>query len=157
MNTNRSKPYIFFLLLIIVFNTNAQNAFRKQLAIIPALSTTQFYGFTFGTELQAIKKINNNNSLFFAAGFNHFFGTVKANGYTVLPFKTGIRFNISENLYSSIAVGVGIGLNKLYNTGFVWSPSIGYTMQKIDVGIEYQDFIEHIYTKQIGFKVAYIL
>lgn len=138
-------------------NTNAQKAFRKQLALIPALSATQFYGFTFGTELVAIKKINNNNSLFFTAGLTHFWGTVKAKGYTVMPIKTGLRFNISENLYSSLAVGIGVSLNKLYNTGFVWSPSIGYSIKKIDIGIEYQDFIEHISTKQIGFKVAYIL
>jgi hypothetical protein len=155
---------IFFVSLLVLWslftnNIYAQKYLQYELALTPSVSTTPFYGFAFGADCRLEKYLNSSNTFTLSSGIVHFLKTVKAEDYTVVPLKVGIKNNLSKNLYACLEMGVGIGVGLAENTGtgFVWSPSIGYIFKNTDISLQYQDFVKYISTKQFGIRFAYFI
>lgn len=137
----------------------AQKFYKYEIAFTPSIATTQFYGFALGADVRLEKYLDATNTLIFSTGVSHFFETVKAYKYTVLPIKVGIKNNVTTNFYAAVEVGVGIGVGLAENsgTGFIWSSSLGYSIKNSDISLQYQDFVKYISTKQFGIRFAYYI
>lgn len=146
------------LAVVLLFSTQivkAQKGWRLGVSLNPGISTTEYYGFILGADARLQTGIGNGNSLIITSGVTHFFETVKAGSYTVIPFKAGIKSFLGNNVYAAVEAGAGVGLTKNTGTGFVWSPSIGLAFSKLDISLKYEDFIKYSSTKQIALRFAY--
>lgn len=117
------------------------------------------YGLTLGGDLKLQRDITESLSGTLTTGYNNFFAKdafVKDLGY--VPLKAGLKVFPTKGFYFSAEVGAGFASQKVFGTGFLYSPGLGVAFAKnYDISARYEavNFKNDVTLGQVALRLAY--
>jgi hypothetical protein len=138
------------LALFFTTNVNAQNGHKFGVGINAGIPTGDEYNFSLGADARIQFDVTKQLSIPITVGYTNFFakdytvGNVTNEGqdYGFIPVKAGVKVFFNESgsgLYGLAELGAAFGVTTDAKTGFLYSPSIGYSWSNgIDLGVKYE-------------------
>lgn len=141
------KTNIFVLVFILLGVTaSSQNLkFGAGPAIsLPTNNSANPNSLGVGAELTAVYPFAESFEAFGQVGYHYFFskeladlgqyGIIKSEALSHVPLLVGARY-VNDNFLGGIGIGYGFYSND--NSGFTFSPQVGYRLKKLDVILHY--------------------
>ena len=151
---NNTRNIIFVLsLFFLIFKSNAQEGFRVELNVGPALSDSRgLYSFALQGNLYYLLGVSENINMGFTTGayvflgdgseYSGAFGSIPD---VYIPLATAFRTNFTEKFIAGI--DTGYGFNTASYGGFYLRPLIAYSLKKkVALVLGYSNINEDGYT-----------
>lgn len=126
--------------------------FRLGFGIQAGLPTNSAYDFALGADARLQYDVSRKTSFTATTGYTHLFDSQGDLG--LIPAKLGFKSFFNKNLYFQGELGAGFGTHKGMGNTFIWSPSVGFANNFIDISLQYQRFNDY-HTDQLGIRIAY--
>lgn len=100
------------------------------------------YEMSLGADARIQYDFTKKTSLTLTTGFTNLFVEGDANDLGYIPAKLGFKaFVLKDKFYLMGEAGAAFAVTNNYDkTSFLWSPSIGYATNKIDISLKYENF-----------------
>jgi hypothetical protein len=157
------KAAMIFVIVFICSNANAQKGWRMGISAIPGVATNGGYGLVLGTDIRLQTNVADKTFFTLTTGITGFFKKDNVKGMSYIPVKPGLKYMLTDNLYTGGELGVGFGLVKNSGRSFIWAPMLGLSFKTVDISVKYEDASDfkfpdgsnNNYCKQFALRVAY--
>lgn len=121
---------------------NFDRGFRLGFGINAGAPLQDPYNMGLGADARIQYDFSKKTSLTFTTGYTNLFVDGNTNDLGYVPAKLGFKaFVLKDKFYLMGEAGAALPVTTEYNdTSLLWSPSIGYATDKIDISVKYEHF-----------------
>lgn len=134
---------------------NYDQGFRFGIGVSAGMPTDNNYDFALGADARLQYDLTQKSSLTLTSGYTHLFLDNGGEDLGFIPVKAGFKYFVGESVYLAGEAGAGIPVTNDYTkTTFLWSPSIGWANDVIDISARYEG-MNDFGTDQVALRIAY--